>query len=485
MPLIVPNSAIESWSTALEGGFRIVVLLQLVQIITEPCCLASSFADRLMSLGDFNTRVVLMGTMLLGTSAGVVGTFMLLRRQSLVGDVVSHAALPGVAFAFLIGELVAPGSGRSLGRLLIGASAAGLLAVGAMSLIRRWSQIKPDAALATVLGVFFGGGAVLLKAVQEIPSGNQAGLQHFILGSAATMTTSDVWLIMKVSLVIVVLVFVLFKELALLSFDDDFARTQGWPVGVLDAALLCLVVAVTVTGLQSVGVLMVALMIAPPTAARFWTEKLSSMTLLAALFGASSAAIGTVASAMFPQLAGGPTIVLMGSLIFVVSLFFGKERGLWQRWWNQRDLHRRIGRHDLLRACYEVVESLSATPDALSVEQLTGCAVRFLDLQSKRAWSVRRLQQLISQNVHAGILRDDVSDGWRLTQAGAIEAQRVVRNHRLWEFYLIEYADFGAAHVDRVVDDIEHVIDPEVLIQLEQSVKSRSAGSLVPPSPHE
>ncbi len=326
-----------------------------------------------------------MGTMLLGASAGVVGTFMLLRRQALVGDVVSHAALPGVAVAFLLGEVVSPGSGRSFGRLLLGASAAGFLAVGAMSLIRRWSNIKPDAALATVLGVFFGGGAVLFKAVQKIPSGNQAGLQHFILGSASTMTTGDVWLIAEVAVVIVLLVGVLFKELELLAFDEDFARTQGWPVVGLDLALLSLVVAVTVIGLQSVGVLMVALLIAPPTAARFWTEKLGTMTWLAAGFGAASAASGTLLSALFPQMAGGPTIVMMGSFVFLFSLLFGKERGLVGRWLIQREVQRRIGRHDLLRAFYEVVETQAAYVGALAADQLTAWPVKFLDLQSNRA----------------------------------------------------------------------------------------------------
>lgn len=446
--------------------------------------LASDIANRLLTLGDFNTRVVLLGTMLLGAAAGVVGTFMLLRRQALVGDVVSHAALPGVAVAFLLGEVISPGSGRSLGRLLVGASVAGLLAVGAMSLIRRWSRIKPDAALATVLGVFFGGGAVLFKAVQEIPSGNQAGLQHFILGSASTMTTGDVWLITKVAVVITVVVGLLFKEFEVLAFDEDFARTQGWPVFALDFALLMLVVAVTVIGLQSVGVLMVALLIAPPTAARFWTEKLRTMMLLSASFGAISAASGTVLSALFPQLAGGPTIVMMGSLCFLISLLLGKERGLIGRWLMQRDVSRRIGRHDLLRAFYEVIESQTAFVAALTVEQLTALPVKFLDLQSKRAWTVRRLQQLIRENLIAGIIRYDVTDGWRLTQMGAIEAQQVVRKHRLWELYLIERADFGAAHVDRVVDDIEHVVDPELLAQLECSVASRG-DRVVPPSPHE
>ena len=449
-----------------------------------PLFVVADSLTKLLSLGDYNTRVVLLGTTLLGIAAGIVGTFMLLRRQSLVGDVVSHAALPGVAIAFLVGEMILPGSGRSLSGLLTGAAISGLLAVGAMSAIRRWSKIKPDAALATVLGVFFGGGAVLFKVVQEMPAGNRAGLQHFILGSASTMTAGDVWLIAKVAVAVLVLSWLIFKELSLLAFDEEFAATQGWPVGVLDLGLLGLVVAVTVIGLQSVGVLMVALLITPATASRFWTEKLSRMTLLAALFGGGSALVGTLASALIPKLAGGPTIVLAGTCVFVLSLLFGTERGLLVRWQQQREIEQRVGRHDLLRAMYEVIEASLPGDQSLSVEQLPGRAVKFLELQMKRSWSVRRLTQLINRNLTAGLIRFDSEDGWRLTHAGALEAQRIVRNHRLWELYLIQCADFGASHVDRRADDIEHVLEPEVIEQLERSVAARDLRRDVPPSPH-
>ena len=216
---------------------------------------ASTFAAesndiiRVLTLQDYNTRVVLLGTMLLGVTSGIVGTFMLLRRQALIGDVVSHSALPGVAIAFLIGEAFSPGSGRSLHWLLAGAASTGLLAVVCVGIIRRYSVVKPDAALATVLGVFFGFGAVLFKTVQELPTGNQAGLQQFILGSASTMIAADVALIAKATAVVLVLSLLLFKELAILIFDEDFAAAQGWPVGLLYLGLTGLVVGITVIGL--------------------------------------------------------------------------------------------------------------------------------------------------------------------------------------------------------------------------------------------
>lgn len=445
--------------------------------------LAATDLLRLLTLSDYNTRIVLMGTTLLGASAGIVGTFMLLRKQALVGDLVSHAALPGVAIAFLVGEMVSPGSGRSLPQLLIGATVAGLLAIGAMSIIRRWSSTKPDAALATVLGVFFGGGAVLFKVVQELPTGNQAGLQHFILGSASTMTAADVALIAKAAVCVLVLCSLFFKELSILSFDEDYATAQGWPVFALDLGLMALVVAVTVIGLQSVGVLMVALLITPSTAARFWTSDLKRLTMVAALFGGVSAFCGTAASALVPKLASGPTIVLSGTVLFLVSLLFGSEGGFVRRWFQARHVRHRVERHDLLRAMYEILESTVPHAGSLEVEHLVARPVGFDELEQKRSWNARRLKQLISRNLIDGMVRFDVSDGWRLTQVGAIESQRIVRNHRLWELYLIHCADFGANHVDRLADDIEHVLEPEVLQQLEREIALHSDPG-VPPSPH-
>lgn len=449
---------------------------------------------RVLSLQDYNTRVVLFGTLLLGSASGIVGTFMLLRRQALVGDVVSHAALPGVAIAFLIGESISPGSGRSLKWLLAGAASTGLLAVVCVSLIRRYSVVKPDAALATVLGVFFGFGAVLFKTVQELPSGNQAGLQHFILGSASTMIAADVEMIAKAAAVVLILSLLLFKELAILSFDEDFAAAQGWPTGVLDLGLTALVVGITVIGLESVGILMVALLITPPTAARFWTDSFFRMTFIAAVIGGASAAVGSLLSAMIPKLAGGPTIVLAGTSFFVFSLLFGSRRGLIRRWLRRIRTRRRIGRDDLLRAMYELVETrllkeseggcIQRPDDPTRRDPLTLQAVQLSDLHRHRAWSLPRVSQLIAAAEREGSIRIDSENGWRLTRAGAAEARRAVRNHRLWEMYLISQAEIAPSHVDRDADSIEHVLGPEVVEQLEQLMARRYPEQTMPPSPH-
>jgi len=437
---------------------------------------------RVLTLQDHTTRTVLAGTFLLGATSGLVGVFMLLRRQALIGDVVSHSALPGVAIAFLTGEMISPGGGRSLTWLLSGAAIAGILAVGCTSLITRFSRIRPDAALATVLGVFFGFGAVLFKVIQEIPSGNRAGLQDFILGSASTMTTADVALILKASAVVLVTCLLMFKELSILCFDEEFASTQGWPVLWMDLGLMTLVVSVTVIGLQSVGILMVALLITPAAAARFWTEKLGRMTGIAAGLGGAGAVIGTAASATFPNLAGGPTIVLAGAMFFLFSLLAGRRQGLIRRWRRQSRTRRRVGRDHLLRAMFEIIESRQEDFQP-GVDHLVQGTVTQAELVHCRSWSTLRVGRLLDRAFRRGDVRLDVSGAWCLTRAGAREAGRAVRNHRLWEMFLIRSADIAPSHVDRDADHIEHVLDPEVIEELEGMLSERDP-RVIPPSPH-
>ena len=304
---------------------------------------------RVVLLRDYNTRVILGGTMLLGVATGLVGSFMLLRKRALVGDVVSHASLPGIGVAFLVGESLNPGGGKSLPGLLAGAAVSGLLGILVALGIRRVSRIREDAALAIVLSLFFGLGVTLLTVIQRIPSGNAAGLNNFIYGKASSMLLSDVVWIAVCALAAVVVCLVFSKELALLCFDEEFAGAEGYPVLALDVLLTVLVVGVTVVGMQSVGLLLVvAMLIMPGTAARFWTDRLGRLMLLSAGLGAFSAAAGVMLSALFPRLAAGAVIVLAGGLVFLLSLLFGTRRGVIRAWLAHHDLARRVGRLDLL-----------------------------------------------------------------------------------------------------------------------------------------
>jgi len=422
-------------------------------------------------LRDYNTRLVVLSTAMLGLAAGLIGTFLFLRKRALVGDALSHAMLPGIAIAFIVMVLLG-GDGKSLAGLLAGAALFGMLGVGSVLLIRNLTRLKDDAALGIVLSVFFGLGVALLGLVQDMPQGSAAGLSSFIYGKTASIVRSDFWLIMVAAIVIATACAVLYKEFTLLCFDEGFAASQGWPVHMLDVALMGIVAGVTVIGLQAVGlILMVALLIIPAAAARFWTESLSKMILVAAAIGAGGGWIGASLSALVSRLPAGAVIVLVVAAIFVVSMIFGSSRGVLIRAVQQWRLTRKVERHHLLRAVYERREAgdeAGSNPAALL---------------PMRSWTPRRLRRLLAGGIRRGWLR--CAEGrYRFTEVGEREAARVVRNHRLWEIFLITHAEIAPSHVDRDADLIEHVLGPDMLGELEQLLAEESGMRDVPPSPH-
>ncbi len=272
-------------------------------------------------LHDYTFQVVALGAALLGMASGMIGSFAVLRRQSLLGDVVSHAALPGIAAVFLMTGT------KDTVWLLIGALCSGLAATGFIIGVVRYSRVKFDTALALGMSVFFGLGLVLLTYVQKIPNANQAGLQRFIFGQAAVLLESDILVIAVTGAVLLALTLLFWKEFKLLSFDPEFARSLGLPTRSLDVLLSAMTVAAIIAGLQTVGViLMSAMLVAPAVAARQWTNRLGVMVGLAALFGAVSGVAGTLASSALPKLPAGPAIVVAADVLVLVSLALGRAR---------------------------------------------------------------------------------------------------------------------------------------------------------------
>ncbi len=428
-------------------------------------------------LGDPNTRVVLLGTALLGVSAGIVGVFLILRRQALVGDVVGHATLPGIAIAFLVLETISPGSGKSPAGLLTGAFLSGLAGAGVMLFLERKTSLKPDAIQAVVLSVFYGLGAALLSVIQQIPSGNSAGLKDYLNGKTATLLASDVLLFAGVAVGLLIVTLLLFKELTLVSFDDEFAAAGGWPVGWLNTLLMLLVVGITVLGLQSVGlILVVAALIIPAAAARFWTNEVHRMAVISATIGGASAILGVLASNAIPRMAAGAAIVLSAGALFLVSFAFGAERGLVLRSIRRRRLVQRMERQHLLRGLSEILERTgqqAAIPSPV---------VSWESAAELRSWSRGRLSQLFRWGEREGYLTL-ASNGVSLTASGVAEGTRLVRNHRLWELFMIQYADMAAKRVDRDADEIEHVLDADLIHELEARLTTLDQSNL-PPSPH-
>lgn len=435
---------------------------------------------RVALLQDYNTRVVVLGTMLLGLACGVVGSFMLLRKRALLGDALSHATLPGIGLAFMLNVWMG-GDGKNLPMLLAGATVTGVLGAGTVLFIRHYTRLKEDTALGIVLSVFFGTGIVILSVVQTMPTGNAAGLTSFIYGKTASMLASDAMLIGVVAVIGITLSTLFFKEFGVVCFDQAYARSIGRPVAVLDAVMVCLAIAVTVIGLQAVGlILVIALLIVPAAAARFWTERLSVMVLIAGLLGAVSAAVGAGASAIYPNLPAGAMIVLAATAAFTVSLLFGRARGAVWRWTGHIKMTSEVGRQNLLRAMYELCE----VKGCLTAAGGAACVVDIQSLCDKRSWSVRDVRGLLRRAQREGLVGPRPGGLSALTEEGWLEAARVTRNHRLWEMYLITHADLAPGHVDRLAEEAEHVLGAEMVAKLEGLITREANGAGVPPSPH-
>jgi manganese/zinc/iron transport system permease protein len=366
--------------------------------------------DTLALLGDFTVRSVMLGAALVGVVAGALGSFALLRRQSLLGDTLSHAALPGITLGFLVS------GSRSLTPILAGALVSGAAAALFVLLLTRSTRLKDDAALGVALSLFFAVGTVLLSYVQRHADASQAGLDGFLFGQAAAVVPSDLTLIGGVGLVALLALASLWKEFKAVTFDPDFARSLGLPVLPLEVVLTLLIAVAVVLGLQLVGViLMVALIVAPAAAARQWTRRLEAMVVLAAAFGAVSGVAGALVSASVRGMATGPVIVLAASAIVLLSLLFAPERGLvWNaaRAWGQR---RAIGSHrvlvDLLRLGEDHRDPAYASEQGM-LDTYFGGSTGHVLRRLKRRGLVEQVEHMPEEGAH-----------WVLTPAGRDHAR--------------------------------------------------------------
>ncbi len=414
-----------------------------------------AFVDLLL---DANVRWVAGGLFLLGAAAGTLGSFAVLRKQSLLGDALAHAALPGVCAAFLIAHEKSPPV------VMGGALASGALGVLCVAGLTRHSRIKEDAAIAIVLSVFFGAGIALLTIIQKLPFGNQSGLDKFLFGQAASLTARDVRTMAALAAALGAAVALLFKEFKIVAFDRAYAASMGLPVRPLEFLLTSLIVLAVVIGLEAVGVvLMSAMLIAPAAAARQWTDRLDRMVALAAAFGGAAGLAGAGLSTIERQgasLPTGPLMVGAAAAIFAASLLFAPGRGVVARIVRLARVRARVRRENVLKTLYALCEQAGAAAAA-------GTRFPIERLLERRRMPPAALRREIARLARAGLVAR--ADGAvALTAAGLEEARRVVRSHRLWEMYLVHRAAIAPDHVHRDADEIEHILTPEIVRELEE-----------------
>jgi manganese/zinc/iron transport system permease protein len=382
--------------------------------------------------------------------AALIGNFTYLRKRSLIGDAISHAVLPGICLAYLIhGE-------KNLFYLLLGALASGLLSVFLIDFLSKHRFARNDTAIALMLSSFFGLGLVLLTYIQHEGGASQSGLDGFLFGKAASLSELDVLVFSVSFLLIACLVYLFRRGFGLLSFDEDFAQSIGFPVKGLRVLLSVLTVWAVATGIQAVGVvLMAALLIAPSLTARLWSESLKQMIFISLLVGLLAGYSGAMVSYLKPGMPTGPWVVVSAGVLALFSLLIAPGKGLLSQWKLRKSNEIKMLTENLLKLFYQISEkSKNSTP--VTEDDL-------LNRRSLNRSDLNRGLKLLSRNKF--IVNEQ--GAWRLSTKGEIEAKRIVRLHRLWELYLQEYLHLDADHVHDDAEAMEHVITPEIEKQLE------------------
>jgi len=409
---------------------------------------------------DANTQWVLLGTLLLGLASGLIGSFALLKKQSLIGDAMAHAALPGICIAFLLY------GAKSMSWFMIGASIAGLLATLFIQKIIQYTRIKEDTAIGLVLSVFFGFGIVLLTYINQSSKGNQSGIDDFIFGQAASLVGSDVKLISGIAVILIGVTIILFKELKLLAFDPQFAKGIGLPIGLLNGLLMMLIVSIVVIGLQAVGVvLMSALLITPAIAARYWTERLDRMVIIAAIIGAFSGVFGTILSTTTNGMPTGPLIIVAATIIFLFSLVFAPKRGMLAKAIRNAQLRRTVMRENVLQTFYDYMEGTSPHTAFVAVD------VTEEQLRKMRPIAKKQLKRLLHSLKSESLVEKCGGDRWRLTPDGLEEAYAITLSNRLMEVYLMNEMTY--AHLNLKQGEAKDILAlPEnILMEMKELLK--------------
>jgi manganese/zinc/iron transport system permease protein len=407
---------------------------------------------------------VVWAAVLLGVTCGVLGCFIVLRKQSLLGDAIGHSVLPGVCLGFIVS------GGKNTPALLAGALVAGLVATALIGLLQRTTRLKPGECMGVVFTGFYGLGIVLLVRASK-QGGASAGLERFLFGQIAGISLVDVGYVAAVTLLSLGMVVVLWRKLAVWCFDEGFAHGVGIPTRALEHALTFLLTLAIVISIQAVGVVLVAaLLVTPAATAYLLTDRLHRMVLLAAAFGAGAGVVGVFASlglsSATRDMPTGATIVLAAGLLFALAFALSPRHGVLPRVVRLWERRRRTRAENLLKTLYQIMERRGTTADR-----------RFgvTDVASARQESPAQVRALARDARRRGWLGRDAHDPIVLTDAGLDHAAHVVRNHRLWELFLTQEARLAADHVHADAEYIEHVLPRDVIARLEQMLDHPAA----------
>jgi manganese/zinc/iron transport system permease protein len=412
-----------------------------------------------------STDAVLWGAVLLGVACGTLGTFVVLRRQSLLGDAIGHAVLPGVVGGFLVA------GSKSTPALLAGAMVSGLLAAGLIAVLKRTTVLKSSECMGVVFTGFYALGILMVKRLQNAQLSGQSGLERFLFGQIVGISTADVGLIAVVTFVALACLWAFWRTLAVSSFDAEFATSTGVRAGATEVLLTTLLTVAIVIGIQAVGVVLIAAMLVTPAATAYLlTDRLHRMVALSGALGALAGVMGVVLSLMLAapgrDMPTGATIVLAAGTLFGLVFLLAPRHGVLPRVARLLARRQRTAAENLLRTLYLMIERRGTDADRrFGVDDVAA-------LRHETPAFVRRMARHAARR---GWLDPSSPDPIVLTDAGLAAARQVVRNHRLWELFLTQQANLAPDHVHADAEHIEHVLPRDIVRKLEQMLDRPAA----------
>jgi ABC-type Mn2+/Zn2+ transport system permease subunit/Mn-dependent DtxR family transcriptional regulator len=387
----------------------------------------------------------LVASITIGISCGLIGTYIMLRRMSLIGDALAHAVLPGVVVSFMI-------AGKSEVGLFVGAVVSGILTVLLIGFVNRNSRIKEDTSIGIIFTGAFALGILLVSQLKQV----HIDLSSYLFGDVLGVSTGDITLSLIIMVIIIACILLFYKQLLITSFDPTMAMTIGISTTVVHYMLMTLLSMSIVAGLQSVGViLIIAMLITPPATAYLLSDNLKKILVLSAIFGMLSSVIGLYLSYHF-NFASGASIVLVAVTLFMLAFLFSHKEGVVTR------LIRRRGSSRLV-----LLEDVIKLTDRFGTD-LKG--IHLTDrISNELGISEGKITSAIKDLVQNGLMVKENGD-YTLTHEGKEYATKLIRTHRLWETYVTKekVMDMGDIHPE--AEKVEHVLTDDLVDELDEEL---------------
>ncbi len=383
----------------------------------------------------------MIGSLIVGVTCGLIGSFIILRRMALIGDALAHAVLPGVVVGFIV-------AGKNPLALFLGAVGAGLLTALLIGFVSRNTRVKEDTAIGVVFTGFFALGVMMISQLKRV----HLDLTCYLFGQPLAVTALDLWLTGIIGAVVLLAIVLFYKQLVITSFDPVLATSLGISAGAVHYFLMTLLSMTVVASIQSVGVvLVVAMLITPGATAYLLTNRMQWMLVLAGLIGGVSALLGMYISCWL-NLTSGEAMVVVCAGFFGLAMFFSPKMGIVSKAIRRVHARRRVALEDDLKEVFSL--------------QLTDAPVTSAKLAARRGGGLARASQTL-----AGLRRVGWWSGDALTTAGKRKALDIIRAHRLWERFLVDRVGLSWDKLHAEAERIEHVLTPAMVEELDESLQ--------------